>query len=84
MQNPFGSSEFPSYSDLQKRIHRHMQDGHVEEQTTALIVKSFEDFLGGANLVLSRPERKRLLAQAVDALFEDVKARLDISTRGGE
>lgn len=77
MLNPFGDQNVPgSYSGLYQRMLNRLRDKNIEEQITGLILQSYETALNAENVVLSRPERKRLLAQLSKQVLEDVSKRL--------
>jgi hypothetical protein len=77
MKNPFGSEEIPgSYMGLQKRMLQKFRDKNVTEQVLDIMLKTYESALASENIVLSRPERKRLLAQISKQILEDVSKRL--------
>jgi hypothetical protein len=45
------------------------------------VQKAFEDALRQENIVLSNPERKRMLSQVLKSVLEDMLKKLDNSTR---
>jgi uncharacterized protein with von Willebrand factor type A (vWA) domain len=49
---------------------------NVNEQVLEIMVKAYEDALNEENVVLSRPERKRLLSQIVKMAMEDMSRKL--------
>jgi len=49
----------------------------VNEQILEIIMKAYEDALYKENIVLSRPERKRLFSQIVKLVMEDMIKKLD-------
>jgi len=50
---------------------------NVNEQIRGIIVKAYENALNEENIVLTRPERKRLLSQITKMVMEDVLGNLD-------
>ena len=79
MKNPFGPEpdSLSSYVNLQKRMLQHVQSTRVNDQIFQVVQKSFEDGLRLENIVLSLPERKRLLSQILKAVLEDMIRKLD-------
>ena len=61
-----------SYVDVLKRMTRRAKQSGVDEQILDMMQKVFENGLVQENIVLSRPERKRLLRQITEAVFNDV------------
>ena len=77
MQNPFGDQQIPgSYHNLQERMYKKVS-ANVNEQILEIMIKAYEDVLYKENIVLSRPERKRLLSQIMKMVFEDVVKKID-------
>ncbi len=77
MKNPFGDQQVPgSYHNLKERMYKKVS-ANVNEQIFEIIVKAYEDALNEENVVLSRPERKRLLSQIVKMVMEDILKKLD-------
>ena len=79
MKNPFGPEpeSFPSYVDLKKRMLQHVQATKVNDQIFQVVQKSFEEALRLENIVLSSPERKRMLSQILKSILEDMLKKLD-------
>jgi hypothetical protein len=79
MKNPFGpeSDSSPSYVNLQKRMLQHVQATKVNDQIFQVVQKSFEEALRLENIVLSLPERKRMLSQILKSVLEDMIKKLD-------
>ena len=80
MLNPFGPQREPglsSYVNLQKRTLQKVQASGVYDQIFQAVQNAFEDALGRENIVLSRPERKRLFAQILKSVLEDMIRKLD-------
>ncbi len=85
MLNPFGTQSYPqggSYSDLKKRVLRHVQAARVNDQVFEAVQKAYEEVLASEHIVLSRPERKRLLSQILKSVLEDMLKKLDDRKRG--
>ena len=80
MLNPFGPQREPglsSYVNLQKRTLQKVQVSGVYDQIFQAVQNAFEDALGREKIVLSRPERKRLFAQILKSVLEDMIRKLD-------
>jgi len=81
MKNPFGDQQVPgSYHNLKERMYKKVS-ANVNEQITEIMVKAYENALNDENVMLTRPERKRLLSQIVKMVMEDVLKRLDDSSK---
>ena len=82
MKNPFGDQKIPgSYHNLQERMYKKVS-ANVNDQILGILQKAYEDALYEENVVLSRPERKRLLSQIAKMVMEDVGRKLDGSSKG--
>ena len=78
MLNPFGSQQVPgSYVNLQKRMLQRVQSAKVDDQIFEVVQKAYEIALNEEGIVLSRPERKRLLSQILKLVLEDMIKKLD-------
>ncbi len=81
MLNPFGLPEDSgSYVDLRKRMLQHVQSFNVNDQIFEVIQVAYEDALQEEHIILSRPERKRMLSQVLKSVLEDVLKKLDERT----
>jgi len=73
MKNPFGNQQVPgSYENLKERMYKNVKAANVSEQIREIMVKAYENALNEENVVLSRPERKRLLSQIMEMVFDDI------------
>jgi hypothetical protein len=78
MQNPFGSqSDSGSYIDLKKRMLERIQSFKINDQIFEVIQVAYEDALKQEQIVLSTPERKRMLSQILKSVLEDMISKLD-------
>lgn len=80
MLNPFGPQQEPglsSYVNLKKRMQQNVQASRVNDRIFQVVQDAFENALNKENIILSRPERKRLFAQILRAVLEDMIRKLD-------
>jgi hypothetical protein len=78
MQNPFGSQpDSGSYMDLKKRMLERIQSFKVNDQIFEVIQVAYEDALKQEQIILSSPERKRMLSQILKSVLEDMIRKLD-------
>jgi len=78
MQNPFGPQQIPgSYFKLKERMFQKVQSAKVNDHIFEIVQMAYEEALTIENVVLSRPERKRLLAQILKLVLEDMIQKLD-------
>jgi hypothetical protein len=80
MLNPFDpkrESGLSSYVNLKQRMLKTVQAANVNDQIFQVVQNAFENALQKENIVLSRPERKRLFAQILQAVLEDMVKKLD-------
>ena len=80
MLNPFdpnNSNNNPgSYFNLQKRMFQRVQSSGINDQILEVFRKAYEDAINVENIVLSRPERKRLASQILRSVLEDLIKKL--------
>ena len=77
MKNPFGDQKVPgSYHNLKERMYKKVS-AQVNEQILEMMIKAAETALNDENIVLTRPERKRLLSQITKMVMEDMLKKLD-------
>jgi hypothetical protein len=78
MLNPFGSQQVPgSYLNLQKRMLQRLKSAKIDDQIFEVVKRAYEVALDEEGILLSRPERKRLLSRLLKLLLEDMTRRLD-------
>ena len=80
MLNPFDPKREPglsSYINLKQRMLKNVQAANVNDQIFQVVQNAFEQALNKENIVLSRPERKRLFAQILQSVLEDMVKKLD-------
>ena len=84
MQNPFKSQQdFGSYVNLQKRMFQKVQAAKVYDRIFEVVQQAYEDALKEENIVLSRPERKRLLSQILRLVLDDMIKKIDDRSSSG-
>ena len=80
MKNPFGDQQIPgSYHNLKERMYKKVS-ANVNDQVLNIFQKAYEDALYKENIVLSRPERKRLFSQILKLVLEDMLKGFDDSS----
>jgi len=78
MQNPFSPQPDPnSYANLKERIFQQVRATGINDRIFAIVKNAYEEALAKENIILSRPERKRLLAQVLKQVLEDMLKKLD-------
>lgn len=78
MLNPFGSQQVPgSYVNLQKRMLQRVQSAKIDDQIFEVVTRASEIALNEEGILLSRPERKRLLSQILKLVLDDMLKKLD-------
>jgi hypothetical protein len=83
MLNPFGSNnDHGSYVNLQKRTLQRVQSSGINNQIFEAFRKAYEDAINVENIVLSRPERKRLASQVLRSVLEDLIKKLEDGSIG--
>lgn len=76
MKNPFGDQQVPgSYDNLKERLYKSVS-AEINQQIFDMMMKSYENALQQENIVLSRPERKRLLSQIMKMIMDDMLKKL--------
>jgi uncharacterized membrane protein YheB (UPF0754 family) len=83
MQNPFAPQpESNSYINLKERILQQVRSARVNDRIFKVVQNAYEEALAQENIILSRPERKRLLAQVLKQVLADMLKKLDERTNG--
>ena len=78
MKNPFGSQQIPgSYIDLKERMFKRVKAAKVDDRIFEIVQQAYENALNEENIVLSRPERQRLLSQILSLVLEDMSKKLN-------
>ena len=84
MKNPFGPQEDPglySYVNLQKRMLKNVQAARINDQIFNVVQKTFEKALIGENIILSAPEKKRMLAQIMKQVLTDMLSKMEDNSK---
>lgn len=72
MKNPFGDQQVPGdYRNLKERMYKRVS-ANVNEKIASMLKNSFENALDEENVILSRPERKRLFSHIVEMVMNDI------------
>jgi hypothetical protein len=78
MLNPFAPQPDPgSYVDLRKRMLQDVQYMRVNDKIFEVVKNAYEHALIRENVVLSRPERNRMLSQIMKMVLEDMLRKLN-------
>lgn len=78
MQNLFGTQpDSGSYIDLKKRMLQRLQSFKVDEQLLEVLQVAYEDALKEEHVILSSPERRRMLSQISKSVLEEMIKKLD-------
>ena len=79
MKNPFGPEQdpLPLFDSLKERMIQRVESAKVNDQIFQVVQKAYEDALKRENIVLSRPERQRLLSQILQHVLDDMTKKLD-------
>ncbi len=71
MQNPFApQSDSGSYINLKERMFQKVQAAGINDQIFGIVKRAYEQALAQENVILSRPERKRLFAQVLKLVLD--------------
>ncbi len=79
MKNPFepNPESLYSYANLKTRMLKRLQAARVHDQIFQVVQQAYENALGEENVVLSRPERQRMLSQILKQVLDDMVKKLD-------
>ncbi len=64
------------YWDLRQRILQQLQTAKIDDQILAVVQQAYAKALADNNLLLSRTENKRLLAQVLKAVLDEMSKKL--------
>ncbi|NJN80469.1 MAG: hypothetical protein HC797_08345 [Anaerolineales bacterium] len=77
MKNPFGDQQVPGdYRNIKERLYKNVSV-NINDKIFDMMIKAYENALNEENIVLSRPERKRLLSQISKMIMEDMLKKLN-------
>ncbi len=79
MLNPGDLFQSGSYIDLRGRVLQRVRSARIYDHVFEIIEAAFNGALADDNLVLSRVEKRRLLAEVVKSVLEDMQKKLDAS-----
>ncbi len=65
-----------SYLDLRGRVLQRLHSARINDQVFELVQNAYDNALSMDNVVLSRVERRRLLAEVLRYVVEDISKRL--------
>ncbi len=65
-----------SYMDLRGRVLQRLHSARINDQVFELVQNAYDNALSMDNVVLSRVERRRLLAEVLRYVVEDISKRL--------
>lgn len=77
MFNPLDPNVSGSYVGLQKRVIDRLRSADVNDRVFEAVEAVYERELAAEHLVLSRPERVRLLHQVMKAVLSEMLAKLE-------
>ena len=77
MKNPFGDQPIPgSDKNIKESVYKKIS-GSTQDQILGILQSLYEKALEEENVVLSRPERKRLFGQIVKMLMDDMLKKIE-------
>jgi hypothetical protein len=76
MFNSVSSPQPGSYFDLQQRVTHSLQSAKVDDQIFEAVQRLFEETLSSGKIVLSRPERNRLLRDVMKLVLGDMLEKM--------
>ncbi len=79
MKNPFGPEpdSFYSYVNLKRRMLRLVQSKKIHDQIFQIVQSAYGNALKTEGVILSQAERKRMFAQALRSMLEDMLKKPD-------
>ena len=69
--------EFGSYDEIEKKMLQRVRAAKLDEKILSIVQAKYEEELAQRNIMLSRPERKRLYKAVVKAVLDDVLGKLE-------
>ena len=84
MENSINSqSESDSYINSKERVFQKIHSYGINDQIFELVQRRYESALAEENIVLSRPERKRLFAEILKMVLDDMIKKIDKRSNSG-
>ncbi|MCQ3936044.1 MAG: hypothetical protein DPW18_03235 [Chloroflexi bacterium] len=80
---PFISDDTGSFLNFRSKILKKMKASHVSDRIAALLLEAFESALGSENTVISKAEKKILMADISNQLLADLAKQIKDSARQG-
>ncbi len=77
MLNPAEPFNSGSYGELRERVLKQMRSAHIDDHIFELIQAACNSALSDQGLVLSAAEQRRLLADVMKSVLDDMQRRLD-------
>ena len=84
MNNPFGPQQDPglyAYTNLQRRMLKHVKAARVTDQIFSVVQKAFEESLKMENIPLTSAEKQRMLAQIMKKVLSDMLSKLEDNSK---
>ncbi len=76
MLNPGDLFQSGSYHELRGRVLRRLHAAKINDHVFEVVEAAFSGALGEENVVLSRVEKRRLLADVLKSVLEEMDAKL--------
>ena len=77
MFNPISFPQPGSFFELKKRVSQSMQSAKVDDRVFEIVQNLFDKTLKSEQIVLSRPEKDRLLRQILKSVLTDMLTKLN-------
>ena len=77
MLNPDNLTNIDSYLGLRGRMLQHLQSGNITDHIFEVVRAACDAALAPDNLVLSQPEKRRLLADVLKSILTEMNRQLD-------
>jgi hypothetical protein len=75
--NPFTSGSY--YIDLRRHILQRLRSANINDQVFVVVRMAFAKALEVDDIVLSRPEKERLLADVLKSVLAEMNKKLDVN-----
>jgi len=78
MENPFTlQPDSSSYTNLKEKVFQNVQAAGINDRIFEIVQRTYDEAIAKENIVLSRLERKRLLAQIMKQTLGDMLKKLE-------